>query len=517
MWNTVLFDLDGTLTDSGEGITKCVQYALNKEFGIVVNNLHELDSFVGPPLKEQFMKFASLTEEEGIRAVNAYRERYRTVGMYENRLYPGIPELLRQLSAEHFTLAVSSSKPTDFCREILRYFGIDSFFTAVVGSEMDGRRVEKKDVLAETLRQLGMENMKDRAVLVGDRNYDVLGAKEAGIASIGVTYGYGSRTELEDSVPDCIVDNTTELRNVLIGQARSGKERPSSAPVSEIRTSPAADGNILFKIWRVIYPVGLPLCATFLVTMLLGALILTLQTLTGGSGSVSDYMQSIEKWTIPMAGAADAVCIVAMLPFFIGDERKRRVSGRRDRLLIRNRFNVLFVAEISLLVISVSNILDTCISTLQINDPAYSAVAEALYNSSGVAVQILVIGIIGPVSEEIIFRGLVYRRLRDYTGVLPAAVLSGLIFGIYHGNLTQGIFAFCVGILLALLYEHFGTLWASIAAHMANNLFSVLISAYGGSLLNSPVFSYTLLFSSILLAAGLSWEVFRRKNRVNFL
>ena len=218
-----------------------------------------------------------------------------------------------------------------------------------------------------------------------------------------------------------------------------------------------------------------------------------------------------------MAGAADAVCIVAMLPFFIGDERKRRVSGRRDRLLIRNRFNVLFVAEISLLVISVSNILDTCISTLQINDPAYSAVAEALYNSSGVAVQILVIGIIGPVSEEIIFRGLVYRRLRDYTGVLPAAVLSGLIFGIYHGNLTQGIFAFCVGILLALLYEHFGTLWASIAAHMANNLFSVLISAYGGSLLNSPVFSYTLLFSSILLAAGLSWEVFRRKNRVNFL
>ena len=244
MWNTVLFDLDGTLTDSGEGITKCVQYALRKEFNIVVDDLRDLDCFVGPPLKEQFMQYAGLTEEEGQRAVRAYRERYRTRGIYENRLYDGILPLLKQLAAEGMTLAVSSSKPTEFCREILRYFGIEPYFRVIVGSELSGERTKKAEVLEETLRRLGMQGSRQCVVLVGDRKYDVEGAKEAGISSIGVTYGYGSRAELEKAWPDAVVDNPEELRNVLIGQYRDGISRsgnpdmPSAVPAGNFPQQP---------------------------------------------------------------------------------------------------------------------------------------------------------------------------------------------------------------------------------------------------------------------------------------
>ena len=129
MWNTILFDLDGTLTDSGEGIMKSVRYALQKEFQIEVEDYRQLREFVGPPLKDQFMAYASLSEEDGDRAVRAYRERYTAKGIYENRLYGGIRELLAALSQAGFRMALSSSKPTQFCVQILRHFGIDSYFT----------------------------------------------------------------------------------------------------------------------------------------------------------------------------------------------------------------------------------------------------------------------------------------------------------------------------------------------------------------------------------------------------
>ena len=115
MWDTVLFDLDGTLTDSGEGITKSAQYALEKEFDMKIEDPHELDFFVGPPLKDSFMEYAGLTEEEASRAIKAYRERYTVTGIYENRLYDGIGSLLSALSAEGFQIALASSKPTEFC------------------------------------------------------------------------------------------------------------------------------------------------------------------------------------------------------------------------------------------------------------------------------------------------------------------------------------------------------------------------------------------------------------------
>ena len=285
MWNTVLFDLDGTITDSGEGITKSVQYALEKEFGMKVP-LEELRCFVGPPLKEQFMSFAGVSEEEAVRAVERYRERYRPKGIYENYLYDGIKGVLRQLHEEHFTIALTSSKPTEFCRQILRMFNIDEFFTAIVGSEMDGRRTDKHEVIEETIYELGMQDMRDEIVMVGDKKHDCIGARAAGIDCIGVTYGFGSREELEAEWPACIVDSPIELRNVLIGQARGGanignggfggfdagqKSIGGVGPKAAVRPSVMPeDGGVARRIWRCVMPVVLANFLTTLISVIFG-------------------------------------------------------------------------------------------------------------------------------------------------------------------------------------------------------------------------------------------------------
>ncbi len=152
MWNTILFDLDGTLTDSAEGITKSVQYAL-AHFGIQETDLKKLECFVGPPLKEQFMKYCGFSEEQGQEAVRVYRERYSKIGIWENHAYMGIKEMLAKLCTRGYTLGVASSKPTHFVKQILERFELLPYFEVVVGSELDGSRTDKAEVIEEALRQ----------------------------------------------------------------------------------------------------------------------------------------------------------------------------------------------------------------------------------------------------------------------------------------------------------------------------------------------------------------------------
>lgn len=211
MYRTILFDLDGTLTASAEGITKCVQYALHK-LGIEEPDLQKLESFVGPPLLDQFMDAYGLDLETARQAVVYYRERYSAEGMYENRLYGGIRELLQDLKKRGYILGVASSKGMMYVEQILDYFQISSFFTAIEGSRMDGSRLSKADVIQEALAKLKMENHRDQVVMVGDRKYDIFGAREAGIDCVAVSYGYGDIRELEQSGPVMIVPTVEGLQ-----------------------------------------------------------------------------------------------------------------------------------------------------------------------------------------------------------------------------------------------------------------------------------------------------------------
>lgn len=211
----ILFDLDGTLTDPMIGITKSVQYAL-KHFGIEVADLRELIPFIGPPLAESFETYYDLTPEQAEEAVEVYREYYAPTGIFENAVYPGIPEMLEQLVAEGAKLYVATSKPTVFAEQILEHYGIREPFVCVCGSELDGGRVKKADVIRFVLDKY--EIAPQDAVMVGDRHHDIEGAAACDVPSLGVLFGYGTREELEEAGADHIVATVEEMEACLLNQ-----------------------------------------------------------------------------------------------------------------------------------------------------------------------------------------------------------------------------------------------------------------------------------------------------------
>lgn len=209
----LLFDLDGTLTDPKEGITKSVQYAL-RHFGIEVENLDELCCFIGPPLKDSFMEYYGFCEEDARKAISVYREYFSGKGLYENKAYEGASQVLQLLRKKGKKLYVASSKPEVFVRKILKYFELDANFVFMGGADMEEIRVKKADVIRYVLKECGISDL-DKTVMIGDRKHDVLGAKEVGIASIGVLYGYGSREELKEAGADVLAESIFDLQNLL--------------------------------------------------------------------------------------------------------------------------------------------------------------------------------------------------------------------------------------------------------------------------------------------------------------
>ncbi len=211
----LLFDLDGTLTDSGEGIMRSVQYALQK-FGIEVGDYHELHAFVGPPLTDTFQSLYGLSADEAGQALAFYRERYSTIGIFENSVYEGIPEILREMDAEGRILAVASSKPEVYVKKVLDHFGIGGYFRETVGSGLDLKGAQKPEIIEEVMRRFSLrEEDKKKMLMIGDRRYDILGAKATGIDSMGVYYGYADPGELEEAGATYIADSVEDLGRLL--------------------------------------------------------------------------------------------------------------------------------------------------------------------------------------------------------------------------------------------------------------------------------------------------------------
>ena len=210
MYQIVLFDLDGTLTDPGLGITNSVMHAL-KKWGIEVKERESLYRFIGPPLQDSFMQYYGFSAEDAETSVAYYREYFREKGLYENEVYPGVEKLLTDLKAAGKTLAVATSKPEEFAIRILKHFGLDGYFDVIAGATMDSSRSKKADVIAYCLERLGVTELS-RVVMVGDREHDIIGAKKVGVDTIGVLVGYGSREELEaagathiaETIPDVL-------------------------------------------------------------------------------------------------------------------------------------------------------------------------------------------------------------------------------------------------------------------------------------------------------------------------
>ena len=213
MFDTVLFDLDGTLTDPGEGITNSVAYAL-KKYDIEVSDKRELYKFIGPPLKDSFMKYYGFNEVKAEEAIAYYREYFRDIGIFENEVYEGVVDMLKALCNEGKKLVLATSKPEEFAIRILEHFDLSKYFTVAAGASMDSSRSKKGDVIAYAI-SLCEDFCKDTAVMVGDRKHDIIGAKENGLKSIGVLYGYGDEAELKTAGADYIASTTDDILKLI--------------------------------------------------------------------------------------------------------------------------------------------------------------------------------------------------------------------------------------------------------------------------------------------------------------
>lgn len=214
-WNTILFDLDGTLTDPAEGITKAVEAALN-HYGITVADRAALHKFIGPPLDESFPEFYGFDAAQTAEATEVFRAYFDRQGWRENIPYPGVEDMLRDLRAAGKQLLVATSKPEVFALRIIEHFGLARYFDHICGAPMDNQEGAKKAaVIRDALRRAGVEDLSI-AVMVGDRRHDIDGARQAGLEAVGVLWGYGDLQELEASHPVHIVESFDGLKRVLI-------------------------------------------------------------------------------------------------------------------------------------------------------------------------------------------------------------------------------------------------------------------------------------------------------------
>lgn len=214
MYNYILFDLDGTLTNPGLGITNSVMYAL-KKFNIEVNDRTALYKFIGPPLQDSFQRYYGFSKEESDLAVKYYREYFSVHGLYENEVYDGIENLLIELKKKNKSLLVATSKPETFAVEILKHFHLEQYFDFIAGATMDSSRNTKADVISHALENCKISDLTS-TIMVGDREYDILGAKQVGLDSIGVLFGYGNYEELEAAGATYIAESIRDILNFIL-------------------------------------------------------------------------------------------------------------------------------------------------------------------------------------------------------------------------------------------------------------------------------------------------------------
>lgn len=208
-----LFDLDGTITDSKQGIINSIQFAL-KKFDIDEKNIEKLENFIGPPLTESFQKYYNMSKEESFRAVDFYREYFANKGIYENQVYAGIEQVFIKLKRLNKSLIVATSKPEVFAKKIIKYFNFDKYFDLIAGSTLDGSISEKHDVINYALSNIQIP--KEAIVMIGDRKHDILGAYKNNLDSVAVGYGYGSIAEQKKCKPTYFAKTVEDLEQILL-------------------------------------------------------------------------------------------------------------------------------------------------------------------------------------------------------------------------------------------------------------------------------------------------------------
>lgn len=489
MLEYLLFDLDGTLTDSGEGITKSVQYGL-KSIGIEVTDLDKLRVFVGPPLTYSFKEFYHLDEEQIKKAVEKYRERYNQVGKFENALYPGMAALLKDMQKRGKHLAVASSKPEVFVRQILKHFNIEQYFEVVVGSGLDGSLGTKAEVVEEALRQLfGKEKgqqviltqeEREKTAMIGDRRFDIEGGKANGLVTIGVEYGFPEEGELKEAKADYIVRTVEELHRLLLRGSRDADEERmkdyEKVQKKKRQREEAERRQIERKVkagqssFRKSADILLPLLVYFVVYDMVGFVLAAAVSYLGVQiGGTVNAILVIFTLLLTMA----ALLPMSKWEFFLhdkeeDDEKKNGISCRTAIVFVITAAGASFGLNIAFRIFHIVDM-----------SAQYSAVAQT-QSAVATGVGMVLYGIVSPLAEETLFRGLLYNRMKLYFPTFWSMILSSLFFGLYHGNLVQGLFGFLLGMVIVWLYELYGKWYVPVVFHGIVNICSWLLTSLPG-------------------------------------
>ena len=521
----LLFDLDGTLTDPKLGITSCVQYAL-KSFGIDEPDLDKLEPFIGPPLKDSFMDFYGMDEMQAEEAIVKYRERFSTVGMFENEVYPGIARMLRRCKRSGAKLAVASSKPEVFVKKILTHFHLAKYFDVIVGSELDGRRTDKEEVVREALHQLFPNNDidYDNTVMIGDRKFDIIGAKDNKLVSVGVSYGYGSIEELKEEKPDYIARSVEELEDLLLRGRRKNRDK------AEL---PWHKQSALTKMFDVVFPLCVYVVTSDVLRFIVSSVAFYLAPylpesfigynasgqmtgLTGDAAAVVNSMLFLTSFLIiyKMFGSCDL--IQEKFVFNVRNANEYRGvrftqaayewrTGAKNRRLFVNSIGVLLLGAGA----SVGfNFLFNLSGLIQ-NSSDFQAVSERQM-SAGVVIGILLYGVFSPLAEEMIFRGVIFNRIKRYLPITISGVISSVIFGIYHGNVVQALYGFVAGCLFAWIYHSRGSFAETVALHGVMNVTGFLLTYF--NLFKAPFYGWIGCVCAFVIGAmGFVWLLINRK------
>lgn len=572
MFSYILFDLDGTLSDPKQGICGSVQYAL-KSFGIDEPDLDRLEPFIGPPLRDSFMRYYDFTPEQAEAAVAKYRERFSVTGKYENTLYPGITVLLHDLEQAGAKLAVASSKPTVYVEDILVHFGIRQYFDIVVGSELDGTRDRKEEVVLEALRQLAQRYGAKpwEVVMVGDRSFDIEGAKAAGTHNIAVAYGYAQPGELEKAGAEIIVRDVQGLRQVLLGGAghfarqgagqngrqdiwqtagqngwqnagqnerqngwqnarqpgRGAGEEPPVGSSRRYRSSAwqnagqsagqggaagtwqnarqnagqnaaAPSGRKLSdkarNFWKAIGMSALAMGTYYMVSIGISMGVLLLAILLSPVLEVFGIGVGEESYNLWMNLANAAATLGAFAACF-GIWRKQMAFKPQKSIDGLSVVPMVILAAAS--AVGMNGLLN--VIELYRYSPTFQEISQIQFDTP-IWLGILSYGILAPLGEEVVFRGVVYGQLKKVMKVPAAIVLSGLAFGLFHGNLVQAVYATVIGVLLALVYELYGTLAAPMVFHSVANLFVYIVldlTSFGDAFLTPAACIFFLVISAV--------------------
>jgi phosphoglycolate phosphatase-like HAD superfamily hydrolase/membrane protease YdiL (CAAX protease family) len=492
----LLFDLDGTLTDPKVGICTCVQYALSS-FGIEEPDLDKLEPFIGPPLKDSFMKYYDMDEARAEAAIEKYRERFRDTGIFENKLYDGIPQMLNALNSQGMFMAVASSKPTEFVRRILDHFGIGKYFKVVVGSEMDGTRVRKEEVIQEALKQLfgNWPVEKTKVYMIGDRSYDVEGARKVGVECVGVTYGYGSMEELREAKCDYIVRSVEELQKFLL----RGTEKKDQLTTSQ-------------RIWQMV----LPFLIFFLarnIALNVGAMILVS---IGSRMSGGDFLfiRNAQGELESMTG--NAAVLVSTFGYMVAGlsvwnmAKKTIARTAEDMKLLHIKAepvkNYCILAGATAGLALGLNFLFLLTGTVE-GSQAYQEVAQAQY-AAWFPIGLVSFGIITPIAEELLFRGVIFGCIKRYMKLSAAMLVSSIFFALYHGNSVQALYAVVLGYLMAYAYEYFGDFRIAVAVHVLANVLSYVLSYIPAV---SVLANWPVCIAALAAGAGCAWMLHKEK------